>query len=545
MPALQLTPFADAHLEQADVLLAARHRAQRRAERLSHAMPPHLPTMVAVHRAALLAGSRVQLVPVDDGSVLLGPPPPLGTLADVGAAVTEALRYPLSGPSLEQLVSRSTRVTIVVEPRALPLPGAAVDPRQDALAALVDELVLLGVPAERHTVLVASGLERRSSRPELESLLRPARAREFRGALVVHDCEDERLRAVETPDGRALSVSPALLETDLVVVLTAAETAERGGAAALVGGCDAATIAAIEPGPSLLEPASSPVRELASWVEGAIARGSGAIGVSLVLDHPRLGGRYRGYPWNEETLRQGGRSPLRPAFNALPAAARRGVLQRATWELGTSAVLAGPPSVAHAEALLRGVSLRSAHLEGQLDSLVVPLPWRTWQRPDAPLDPISAAATGLGLALRLWREAPPLREGGTVVLLHDFHAAFARGHSPFRTLFQALRDGRERTPAGETRGAVLADRQALSAYRAGRAPHPLLAHAEWASCGPALARCGRVIVAGCRDAAAARALGFVPSHSVRAAIEMARGVAGGAHRLGVLLAPPYAPIVTT
>jgi hypothetical protein len=54
-----------------------------------------------------------------------------------------------------------------------------------------------------------------------------------------------------------------------------------------------------------------------------------------------------------------------------------------------------------------------------------------------------------------------------------------------------------------------------------------------------------VLVAGCRDAGAARALGFVPTHSIATALEMARGVAGGTHRLGVLLAPPYAPLVVS
>jgi hypothetical protein len=52
-----------------------------------------------------------------------------------------------------------------------------------------------------------------------------------------------------------------------------------------------------------------------------------------------------------------------------------------------------------------------------------------------------------------------------------------------------------------------------------------------------------VIVGGCRDATAARRLGFVPSHSPQAALELALGVAGDDSRLGVLLAPPYPPVV--
>jgi hypothetical protein len=71
----------------------------------------------------------------------------------------------------------------------------------------------------------------------------------------------------------------------------------------------------------------------------------------------------------------------------------------------------------------------------------------------------------------------------------------------------------------------------------------LLPHADWAGCQPALLQLGRVIVAGSRDAIAARALGFVPSHSIASALEMTRGVAGGRARVGVLLAPPYAPLL--
>ena len=91
--------------------------------------------------------------------------------------------------------------------------------------------------------------------------------------------------------------------------------------------------------------------------------------------------------------------------------------------------------------------------------------------------------------------------------------------------------------------AWLRDRRAIADYRAGRAPHPRLAFADWDACAGTLRRAGRVIVAGCRDAATARALGFVPSHNLTTALEMAAGVTDGKGRLGALLAPPYAPLL--
>src|SRR5262249_58434227 len=90
---------------------------------------------------------------------------------------------------------------------------------------------------------------------------------------------------------------------------------------------------------------------------------------------------------------------------------------------------------------------------------------------------------------------------------------------------------------------AIRDPRAVREYRKGSAPHPWLPFADWDACRPALGRLGRVIVAGCRDAGAARALGFVPSHSIATALEMAHGVAEGRARVGFLLAPPYPPLL--
>ena len=148
-------------------------------------------------RLPLLSGSRVPLVGVPDDAVLLMPPPPLEALGSVAAAVAEALRYPLSGASLENLVTPGGRATIVVEPPWLPLPGAPVDPRQEAVAAVVDELELLGMPAAKQTILIAGGLGRRAGRRELEAVLRPTQARDYRGAVAVHDASSPDLASLD------------------------------------------------------------------------------------------------------------------------------------------------------------------------------------------------------------------------------------------------------------------------------------------------------------------------------------------------------------
>jgi hypothetical protein len=493
-----------------------------------------------VRRVPLLSGSRVVLVPADEEDVVIRPPAAPDQVVDVGAAVRDALRFPLSGRALDELVTRGGRATILVEPAALPLPGAPQDARQAAIAVTIAELARCGIPNARQTILVAGGLGRRFGQRDLEHLLSPPQARSFRGRVLVHDAEDRGL----VPLTGGARIHPALAETDLVLEVTAAETVLHGGPGALIASCDAGTIRRVAGADSLLEAAGAPAWALALRLEAALAGRVALGGVSLVLDLPRLTGRYRGYPDDDEAVERLARSPLRTAFSLLPDLLRRDLLASQGRRMAATGAFAGRPSVAHAEALLRGVARRGARLDEPVDALVVGVPWIGPHVPREPLNPVTVAAVALGLALRLRRDAFPIRPGGTLVLVHPLTRSFAHGtQAPYAAMFNALRTARSEQELAETERAAAGDERALAAYRAGSACHPVLPYADWAGCGPALSRLGRVIVAGCRDALAARTLGFVPSHGIGSALEMAHGVAGGRARLGILLAPPYAPVL--
>ncbi|MGH3128578.1 MAG: hypothetical protein ACRDPX_11710, partial [Gaiellaceae bacterium] len=246
-------------------------------------------------------------------------------------------------------------------------------------------------------------------------------------------------------------------------------------------------------------------------------------------------------PHEATSLEHVATSPFRRLYSLLPGAVRRGILRDQNRTLAATAAFAGLPSVAHAEAMVRTIGLRGIRLDEPLDALVVGVPWIGAHLPREPLNPITSAGIALGHALRQWRDAFPVRQGGTLVLVHSLTRSFAHGtQAPYRLLFDELRAGGS---LEEAESAAAADARALDAYRAGRACHPRLPFADWAGCQPALSKLGRVIVAGSRDAVAARALGFVPSHSMSSALDMAHGVEGSGARVGILLAPPYAPLI--
>jgi hypothetical protein len=495
-----------------------------------------------VTRIPLLAGTRVVVVDAPDDAVVLHPPPPAGAIVDVPAAVRDALRFPLSGQPLEALATRGGRATVVVEPPALPIPSSQQDPREAAIAATVDELVRAGVPLERQTLLVAGGLARRLSGHGLEALVSPEFARRYHGRVEVHDAERPDLTAVGTVDETPLRVHPALVETDLVVIVSAAETVLHGGPAALLAAAGPEALRAAG-AVSLLEAHASAGWRLGLALERVLAARVPVMGLSLALNHPRLGGSLQGWPYDRDAIERVARSPLRRVFAALPGGVRARVLRSLRCDLTAAAAFAGPPSVAHAEALLRSIEARSTRLEGRLDVVCVGVPHTTPYLPRERPNPLLAATLGLGLALRLWRDGFPIADGGTLILVHRFNRHFAHPtQQPYRAFFAATRFGREPEELADAEHAAATDDRALEAYRAGRTCHPLLPFADWAACATALARLGAVLVAGCRDAGAARQLGFVPTHGVGAALAMARGRAEAAPRIGFLLAPPYFPI---
>lgn len=498
-------------------------------------------------RVPLLSGSRLQVVDPPDDAVVLHAPPPGEALADVAAAVRDALRFPLTGPALEHVVPRGGRVTIVVEPPGLPIPSAEREPRPIALAATIAELERIGVPLEHQTLLVAGGLARRPSQRDLDYVVLPELARRFSGRVVIHDAEDPNLVELDTGEDAPLRANPALVETDTVVVVSAAETLLHGGPSALLAASSPEAIRSAQAS-SLVETSAADGWRLAVGLERALQRRVPVIAATLTLNPPVVTGAFHGYPHDTRALERIAASPVRLLFRALPPAIRSQLLTSIPRELTATAVFGGPPSVAHVEALLRGVEARSATLDEPLDVAVIGVPATTHHLPRERPNPVLAAYLGLGLALRLWRDRFPIAEGGTAILLSPFDRKFPHPtQTPYRAFFNALRTlgtraAHEPETWADAEAAATADTRALDAYREGRSCHPLLPFADWAACLPAADQLGAVLVAGCRDALAARQLGFVPTRNLGAALAMAAATAGSDARVGYLVAPPYFPI---
>jgi hypothetical protein len=492
-----------------------------------------------VTRVPLLADTRLVIADVGPDELVLRPPRPPAPLTDVPAATREALSFPLAGRPLAELVTRGGTATIVIEQPVLPIPGAPSEPRHAAIAAVADELDRLGVSSV--TILVAGGLLRRTSPREIGSLVPPGFRRRFRGRVIVHDVEAEDLVDLGDAGEIWLRVNPALVETDLVVTVTAAETVLHGGPAALLAATGSESLIAAE-SVSLLEPSTSRGWLLARELERRLLDRVPVTGVSLVLDTPRLTGPVAGYPYEQEAIERLLSSRLRRAFQRAPGAVRLRGLESLPRTISTAAVFGGTPSVAHAEALLRGTLFKGTELGEPVDAVVIGVPPTTPFLPRERPNPVSAAYLALGLALRLWRNAPPVVADGTIVLTHPLPRRFPRPtQTPYRGLFADPRSATDPDAVADAERTAASDERLIAEYRAGHSSHPLQPFAEWRACHGAASRAGAVLIAGCRDAQTARHLGFIGVQGLGTALAMARG--RGAERIAYLLSPPYFPLV--
>jgi hypothetical protein len=480
-----------------------------------------------VTRIPLLYDARIVVAEPGDDDLVLRPPLPRESLDDVGQAVRDALQFPLVGEPLDGLVKRGGTATIVIEQPSLPIPTVQFGPRHVAIAAVADELERLGV--RQTTILVAGGLMRRTTPRDIGTLVPPDFRRRFKGRVIVHDAEADDLVELDQEGNITFRVNPALVETDVVVTVTAAETVLHGGPAALLAASGREQVRAAG-AVSLLVPSGSQGWRLAVAIERLLGERVPVIGVSLTLNAPRVAGPFAGYPYDQEAIERMLRSRVRRVFQLAPGRMRQRVLY------------AGTPSVAHTEALLRGTVFKGVQLDEPLDAIVIGIPPTTPSMPRERPNPVNAAYLGLGLALRLWRNTPPLADGGTAILVHPFARRFARPtQTPYRSLFYDARTAGDVEAMRDAEAVAVSDANAIAEYRAGRACHPLQPFLEWSACDATAHRLGAVLIAGCRDAQSARQLGYVPAHGLPAALEMARG--RGAKRIGYLLAPPYFPLV--
>lgn len=158
---------------------------------------------------------RTRLVGGDSGGPRLEP------VADQEAAVRAALAEPLGLPRIGQLVRPGARVLIAFDDPTAPSFGPV---RRLAIEAVLEELAEAAVPEENVSLVCANGLHRKWTAQELASILGQELVDRFGSRLTCHDAEDpdNLVYMGTTPNGYDVEVHRLVEESDLTVYINAA-----------------------------------------------------------------------------------------------------------------------------------------------------------------------------------------------------------------------------------------------------------------------------------------------------------------------------------
>ena len=158
---------------------------------------------------------RTRLVGGDGGGPRLEP------VADQEVAVRAALSEPLGLPRVGQLVRPGARVLIAFDDPTAPSFGPI---RRLAIEAILEELAEAGVPEDNVSLVCANGLHRRWTHQEIASILGQELVQRFGSRLTCQDAEDpdNLVYMGTTPNGYDVEVHRLVTESDLTVYINAA-----------------------------------------------------------------------------------------------------------------------------------------------------------------------------------------------------------------------------------------------------------------------------------------------------------------------------------
>ncbi|MGO1971778.1 MAG: lactate racemase domain-containing protein [Propionibacteriaceae bacterium] len=469
-------------------------------------------------------GFRTEKLPL--GSKVIYSNDPLDAVPHVGAAIDQALAAPVESTPLAERLRPGMSLTITFSDITRPQPAMR---EPDVRGRIIEQVLTLAAAAgvDDVVLIAATGINRRLTPDELQRIVGERVFRSFhaQGALVNHDAEDaDQLTSVGTTSrGVEVSLNRRVVESDLVVnVVLATESKHCGARSVLDGLAATGTVRALT---SLNAPA-----ELGDEAAGVVA-GLEIFQVEAALDnhaYPTTLDFAQRREW-EWSLRE--RTTFDAVRRGLPLTltrARRRLFDRAVADYGVTKISAGS---------LAEVGRRTAaHLDqqnvvevgGQADVLVTGVGAYSPYSVDSILNPVLAAAQGVGATFAAHRGRPAVREGGAMIIFDPARQEFNPRHHPshvdfFSDVLSETTDAAELQDKYEARFAEDAWYRHL--YRTSNAHHGVHPFGLWYQVDAAVQHCSDIVWVGGRRDTIER-LGFRAASTLADALEIVVGSVG-------------------
>jgi lactate racemase len=486
------------------------------------------------------AGESLRLERLPVGSRIVYPPPPLKGLADVEAAIADALDSPLGMDPLDSLLRPGMRLTIAFDDISLPLPPMRTpDIRQRVIEQVLERAYRAGVD-DIH-LIAALAVHRRMTPGELRRAV-GARVFEefFPDRLYNHDAEDPAavVRLDDTAHGEVVELSRRAAESDLLVYVNINLVTMDGGHKSVAVGLGTYaslrahhTVHALRHSRSFMDPEASELHHSAARQGEIVEAAVPVFHVETTLNNDMYGDplRFLGRPEARWTAREQALfAALKRSTDRMSPKLRRAAFHRTASPYAVTGVTAGAVAPVHAVSLERCAAQQAVRVRGQADVVTAGLPYIGPYNVNSILNPVLVMCLGLGYFFNLYRGVPLVREGGVMIFTHPVTREFHPVHHPsyidfFEEVLAETTDPAEIERRFER--AYAEDEWYRHLYRTSYAYHGVHPFYMWYWGAHALEHLGDVIFVG-GDPDACRRMGFRRADTLRDALEMAEQVVG-------------------
>jgi hypothetical protein len=481
---------------------------------------------------------RLERLPV--GSRIVYPPPPLKGLADVEAAIADALDSPLGMDPLDSLLRPGMRLTIAFDDISLPLPPMRTpDIRERVIEQVLERAYRAGVD-DIH-LIAALALHRRMTPAELRRAVGARVFDEFYpDRLYNHDAEDpsEIVRLDDTAHGEVVELSRRAAESDLLVYVNINIVTMDGGHKSVAVGLGTYaslrahhTVHALRHSRSFMDPDNSELHHSAGRQGEVVEAAVPVFHVETTLNNDMYADplRFLARPEAQWTARdQALFAGLKRTTDRMSPKLRRAAFHRTAAPYAVTGVTAGAVTPVHSVTLERCAAQQAVRVRGQADVVTAGLPYVGPYNVNSIMNPVLAMCVGLGYFFNLYRGVPLVREGGVMIFTHPVTREFHPVHHPsyidfFEEVLTETTDPAEIERRFE-RG-YAEDEWYRHLYRTSHAYHGVHPFYMWYWGAHALEHLGDVIFVG-GDPDACRRMGFRRADTLRDALEMAEQVVG-------------------
>jgi hypothetical protein len=488
----------------------------------------------------LFSGDMLVEVDLPTGTRVVYPKPPLEPLKDVDAAIRYAINHPYGCEPLYALLRPGMKVTIAIDDISLPLPTMRrPDVRERVCTIVLDMLADHGV--DDVELVIATSFHRRMKEWEIRHMLGDRIVDRFWPKKLYNFDAENHAQMKEigvTDEGEVVEIQRRAAESDLVIYANLNYVPMDGGHKSVAVGLSGYKSLAAHHNPkvmrnchSYMDPSQSELNTRVVRQGRLLARHVKIFTIETTINNrmfdkglDMLARNEDDHTATERMMLRG----LRKTLEKLPQPARQAIFDKFPSPYGVTGVFAGATEAVHEHTLKKSYEQYLVPVTGQADILITGVPYISPYNVHAFLNPLLVQVMVNGYLFNLYKGAPMVKKGGTMIVLHPCTDKFDNEqHAPYiefvHRLLPETRDGMELHKRFEKKFA--SNPAYIEMYRSGHAYHPAHAFFMWYWGEAGRQHVGRVIVVGADNEYIPQLMGWETARTMDEALRMARTTA--------------------